>query len=155
MTPVSGQMAPTKKGERVANSEVRRKGRILVADDDQSTLKLLKIYLESSGYEVVRAVDGREALDLIQALEPDLAILDVLMPVMSGYEVCTILRDQPNTASMPLILLSALGEVTDEVQGLGFGADEYITKPVALPELGARVEALLRRAKQVPPAQPS
>ena len=139
----------------MANTEVRRKGRILVADDDQSILKLLSIYLESSGYEVIRAVDGREALGLIQALEPDLAILDVLMPVMSGYEVCTILRDQPNTAAMPLILLSALNEVTDKVQGLRFGADEYITKPVALPELGARVEALLRRAKQLQPVQPS
>ena len=129
----------------MANPEMPRKGRILIADDDRVISKLVATYFESHGYEVITAWNGREALGMVQALEPDLIILDVLMPVMTGLEVCASLRGEPKTATLPIVMLSALGEVNDKVLGLRLGADEYVAKPVALQELGARVEALLRR----------
>ena len=137
----------------MTSSETPRKGRILIADDDRTTSQLIGTYLESRGYEVIRAWNGREALGAVQANEPDLLILDVVMPGMTGLELAAVLRDQANTAALPIIMLSSRGEVSDKVQGLTAGADEYVLKPVALQELGARVEAMLRRARLSQPAQ--
>jgi DNA-binding response OmpR family regulator len=115
---------------------------ILVADDEEEIANLIAIHLEKEGYKVIKVFDGEEALKVIQTQSIDLAILDIMMPKMDGYEVTRQIREQHN---MPIIFLSAKTSDFDKVQGLVIGADDYMTKPFTPIELVARVNAQLRR----------
>lgn len=118
------------------------KQRILIADDDANIAELIALYLTKEGYETRKAGDGREALQLVQTFNPDLIILDIMMPEMDGYEVCREVRKESTT---PIIMLTAKGETFDKVLGLELGADDYMVKPFDTKELVARVKAVLRR----------
>jgi len=118
--------------------------RILIADDEADVLTLLDTRLTASGYEVLRASDGIAALARARKEEPVLAVLDVMMPGISGLEVCRTLKADPKTSQMPIILLSARSEEVDRVLGFEFGADDYVLKPFSPRELTLRIEALLR-----------
>ncbi|HAF16941.1 MAG: response regulator transcription factor [Thermacetogeniaceae bacterium] len=120
-------------------------GKILIADDEDRMRKLVGDFLKKQGYLVVEAADGREALEVFSS-EPDidLIILDVMMPVYDGWSVCREIR---KTSQVPIIMLTARGEESDELFGFDLGADEYISKPFSLKILAARVHALLRRTE--------
>jgi DNA-binding response OmpR family regulator len=118
---------------------------VLVADDDEDILALVCYRMEKAGYEVVRARDGEEALQLASDLLPALAILDVMMPKADGYEVTRRLREQETTSRMPIILLTARSQEADVQRGFEAGADDYIRKPFSPQELRARVQAILGR----------
>jgi two-component system phosphate regulon response regulator PhoB len=120
--------------------------RILVADDEPNQLELLTFNLVQADYEVIRAEDGQQALDMIEEHRPDLAIIDWMMPQMSGIDVCRTLRARSETKHLPIIILSARGEEGDRTLGLDIGADDYISKPFSPREMISRVRALLRRA---------
>lgn len=119
--------------------------KILVADDDQNQQILLFHTLRMEGFEVVQARDGHDALRLAHEVKPDLIILDVMMPGISGIDVCRLLRGEPDTAALPIIMLSGLNTVPEKVLGLQAGADDYVTKPIDLRELSVRVHAQIRR----------
>jgi DNA-binding response OmpR family regulator len=119
--------------------------RILVADDDSVLQRLLLHTLKLEGYEVLLANDGNAAWELATRERPDLVVLDVMMPGINGFELCQMLRQRPEMVTMPIIMLSGLSDVQEKVRGLKAGADEYLTKPIDLRELTARVEALLIR----------
>ncbi len=121
-----------------------RPARILLIDDEQAILTLLSYPLLQEGYEVVRAADGREALERFGESDFDLVVLDVMMPRLDGLEVCRRLR---TTSSVPIIMLTAKAEEIDKVLGLELGADDYITKPFSMREFRSRVRAILRRAE--------
>lgn len=120
--------------------------RILVADDEPNQLELLTFNLMQANYEVIRAEDGQQALDMIEEHRPDLVIIDWMMPQMSGIDVCRTLRARSETKHLPIIILSARGEEGDRTLGLDIGADDYISKPFSPREMISRVRALLRRA---------
>jgi two-component system, OmpR family, response regulator len=117
--------------------------RILVVEDDPNLLKTLAYNLGREGYEVATAADGEQALETARREKPDLIILDIMLPRMSGLEVCRILRRE---MTVPILMLTARAEETDKVIGLELGADDYMTKPFSIRELLARVHAILRRA---------
>lgn len=119
-------------------------GHILVVDDETNMRNLLRLYLNPEGFEVTEAKNGFEALDLIDKHPFDLIILDVMMPDLNGWEVCSKIRETKQT---PILMLTARSETKDKVQGLKLGADDYLVKPFEMDELSARVFALLRRAK--------
>uniref|UniRef100_A0A7C1JP18 Response regulator n=1 Tax=Caldilinea aerophila TaxID=133453 RepID=A0A7C1JP18_9CHLR len=119
--------------------------KILLADDDPMLQKLIANTLKLEHHEVVIAVNGQQALDLIRSEKPDLVILDIMMPVMNGFDVCAELRRHPETETLPVIMLSGLGQVQEKIMGLRAGADEYLTKPIDPRELLTRVEMLLER----------
>jgi DNA-binding response OmpR family regulator len=126
--------------------------RILVAEDDPKQAHLIRVYLEREGHSVLVTADGRAALDLARTRNPDLIVLDVMMPGVDGLDVCRILRTE---SSVPILLLTARSTEADMLLGLDLGADDYMTKPFSPPELAARVRALLRRAgKSVDPKAP-
>jgi len=116
--------------------------KILVVDDDTSIRRILEAHLKLVGYNVATAADGQEALDLFNAFQPDLVILDVMLPKLDGYEVCREIR---KTSDTPIIMLTAVADVSNRIQGLQLGADDYIVKPFSPSELAARVKAVLRR----------
>lgn len=118
---------------------------VLVADDDPDILDLVRYRLERSGYTVATAVDGNEAVRLAQELEPALAVLDVMMPCLNGFEVTRRLRENAVTARIPVILLTAKAQEADVQEGFAAGADDYIRKPFSPRELSARVQAVLGR----------
>lgn len=118
---------------------------ILIADDDEDILQLIAFRLERSGYTVVRARDGAEALQVARERVPDLAVLDVRMPKMDGYEVTRALRADEATARMPIILLTAKVQDGDVQRGFDAGADDYVRKPFSPQELRSRVQAILGR----------
>jgi DNA-binding response OmpR family regulator len=118
--------------------------KILAVDDEPLYLRLLKVNLEPEGYEVITASDGETALDLVTAKQPDLVILDVMMPKLDGITTCERIRQ---FSDVPIIILTARGEEQDRVRGLDVGADDYVVKPFSVTELVARVRAVLRRAK--------
>ena len=118
---------------------------VLVADDDPDVLDLVRYRLERSGYAVATAVDGAEAVRLAGVLSPALAVLDVMMPCLNGYEVTRRLRENPATAGIPVILLTAKAQEADVQEGFDAGADDYIRKPFSPRELSARVQAVLGR----------
>jgi DNA-binding response OmpR family regulator len=123
--------------------------RVLVVEDEQDIAGLIKHTLERSGDASVEVVGrGDEALRAIAGRPPDLVILDLNIPILSGDEVCRILRQRPETKQIPIIMLTARTSESDRVAGLDLGADDYVTKPFSLRELGARVRAVLRRRKQ-------
>jgi DNA-binding response OmpR family regulator len=123
--------------------------RILIVDDELSTLKLMGMALEREGYRIAAAQDASQALARIDAQVPELLILDVMLPGLSGLELCQQLRARRDTATLPIILLSAKGEVADRVAGLKAGADEYLVKPIEPVELLARVANLLERTRRL------
>jgi DNA-binding response OmpR family regulator len=118
---------------------------VLAADDDEDILALVTFRLERSGYAVLQARDGAEALELARERTPDLAVLDVMMPKIDGLELTRRLRAEERTSRMPIILLTARAQDTDVQQGFEAGADDYIRKPFSPRELKARVEAMLGR----------
>jgi len=118
---------------------------VLVADDDPDILALVRLRLERDGYEVLSAPDGETALDLALARTPDLALLDVMMPRLDGYEVTRRLRRHGPTTAIPIILLTARVQDPDVQRGTEAGADDYVTKPFSPQALGARVQAALGR----------
>src|SRR5215212_3633730 len=119
--------------------------RILVVDDSPINLKLVSAALVPAGYEIVTAQNGREALQRIEGIEPDLVILDVIMPELNGYEVCRRIRQRANLGHLPIMMLTANDTLEERINGLEAGADDYMSKPFEVPELQARVKALLRR----------
>jgi two-component system, OmpR family, alkaline phosphatase synthesis response regulator PhoP len=127
--------------------------RILVVEDEQDIGGLIKHALERDGYTRVELVGtGDAALKAVVDDPPDLIILDLNLPVLSGFEVCRILRSRPNTRHLPIIMVTARTNEVDRVSGLDLGADDYVTKPFSLRELAARVRAVLRRRQQAPAA---
>ena len=125
---------------------------ILVADDEKDIVELIAYNLEREGFAVRKAFDGSKAWEMVLAEKPDLVILDLMMPAMPGMEVCTRIRRQEATASLPIIMLTAKSDPVDRILGLEVGADDYITKPFHVRELIARVRAVLRRSERRPDA---
>lgn len=121
--------------------------KILVVDDEPNTLRLLGYALQSEGFEVITAQTGAQCLDQVADQEPDLVILDVMMPDMSGIETCQQIREMPGRSTLPIIMLSARAQTPDKVAGLRAGADEYVTKPFEIEEVVVRVERLLERTR--------
>jgi len=117
--------------------------RILAVDDDPNIRQLVTHILTAAGFQVETAADGREALNKLETIKADLAVLDIMMPRMDGWELCRLIR---KTWSFPLIMLSAKGQTVDKVRGLELGSDDYLVKPFEAPELLARIRALLRRS---------
>ena len=120
-------------------------GKILVADDDQNIAELLKLYLEKEGYTVVLAADGMEANEKFAAENPDIVLLDIMMPKLDGWQVCRDIRKKSNC---PIIMITAKGETFDKVLGLELGADDYIVKPFEAKEVVARIKATFRRLEK-------
>ena len=116
---------------------------VLIVEDDKNIQELLLLYLEKEGYAVTLADDGGQGLAKFRTIHPDLVLLDVMMPVMDGWDVCKAIRAESNT---PVIMLTAKSELDDKVHGLKAGADDYVTKPFEMKELLARIEAVLRRS---------
>ena len=119
---------------------------VLIVEDDHNIAELLQMYLEKEGYAVTVAGDGGQGLAAFRNIQPDLVLLDVMMPVMDGWAVCKAIRGESQT---PVIMLTAKGETDDKVSGLKAGADDYITKPFEMKEVLARIEAVLRRSNGV------
>ncbi|MGE5553770.1 MAG: response regulator transcription factor [Betaproteobacteria bacterium] len=120
-------------------------GRILVVDDEPQIRRVVAAYLEREGYQVALAADGAEALTKARQLHPDLIVLDLMLPTLSGEAVCRELR---RTSDVPIIMLTAKGSEEERVAGLNLGADDYLVKPFSVKELAARVKALLRRSRR-------
>ena len=116
--------------------------KILVVDDDPNISDLLKVYFENEGYDVKTACDGMEGLSYFKIFEPDLVLLDIMLPKKDGWQVCREIREM---SSKPVIMITAKGEVFDKVLGLELGADDFVVKPFDMKELSARVKAVLRR----------
>ena len=125
---------------------------ILVVDDEPTILEVVELYLRREGYEILTAADGQTALDLFEQRRPDLIVLDLMLPGMSGFDVTRRLQA---LGGVPLIMLTARGEETDRVVGLELGADDYVTKPFSPRELVARVKAVLRRTSAVAAPTPA
>ncbi len=130
-----------------------RKKRILVVDDERDLVDLISMNLQRHGYEVFTANDGKMGLELARKQGPDLILLDLMMPGLTGQEVATRLKGDPQTATLPILMLTARGEETDIIVGLSLGADDYVTKPFSMKVLMARVAAVLRRKVGVDSAQ--
>jgi two-component system, OmpR family, phosphate regulon response regulator PhoB len=120
---------------------------ILVVEDEDALATLLHYNLEKEGYEIGVASDGEEALVQVDERQPDLLVLDWMLPKVSGIEVCRRLRSRAETRNLPIIMLTARGEESDRVRGLDTGADDYLSKPFSMSELSARIRAVLRRIR--------
>jgi len=129
--------------------------RVLIVEDEPDIRELVVHHLKREGYQVSVAASGEEALRQVQAFPPDLVLLDLMMPAMNGLEVCRRLRQDPVTASLPIVMLTAKGDEVDRVLGLELGADDYVVKPFSPKELLARVRAVLRRSLPAPGASPT
>src|SRR2546425_6549837 len=125
-------------------AESHGSGTILVVDDDQRNVRLMESILRGSGYRVAKAYDGEEALSLVEQEPPDLLLLDVMMPKMSGFELCQRLKGRYETRLLPIILVTALNALEDKVQALEYGADDFLSKPINKVELLAKVRSVLR-----------
>jgi two-component system phosphate regulon response regulator PhoB len=131
-----------------------RRKRILVVDDERDLVELICMNLQRNGYDTVAAHDGPTGLEIARKQKPDLVVLDVMMPGLSGREVAVTLKGDPDTAAIPVMMLTAKAEETDIIVGLTMGADDYVTKPFSMKVLVARVAAVLRRKAAMEPAQP-
>jgi two-component system phosphate regulon response regulator PhoB len=120
---------------------------ILVVEDEDALSTLLSYNLEKEGYKVCVAADGEDGLMQVDEAQPDLIVLDWMLPKVSGIEVCRRLRSRPETRNIPIIMLTARGEESDRIRGLDTGADDYVTKPFSMTELTARIRAVLRRIR--------
>ena len=120
---------------------------ILAVEDEDALSTLLSYNLEKEGYKVAVAADGEEALLMVDERQPDLIVLDWMLPKVSGIEVCRRLRNRAETRNIPIIMVTARGEESDRIRGLDTGADDYITKPFSMTELTARIRAVLRRIR--------
>ena len=118
-------------------------GKILVVDDDKNICELLRLYIEKDGFQVVIANDGKRALEMFRTEQPDLIMLDIMLPELDGWQVCREIRKE---SQCPIIMLTAKGEVFDKVLGLELGADDYVVKPFDAKEVVARIKAVLRRS---------
>ena len=127
-----------------------QKEKILVVDDEKNICEILRMYLEKEGYSVVMAHTGLDAVNMFNAENPDLVLLDIMLPQLDGWQVCREIR---KTSEKPIIMLTAKDEVFDKVLGLELGADDYMTKPFDTKELVARIKAVLRRTTQVKEAE--
>jgi CheY-like chemotaxis protein/DNA-binding CsgD family transcriptional regulator len=125
------------------------KGNVMIVDDTPDNLALLSDTLSEFGYRVLVATDGQSALEQIEYLKPDIILLDVLMPGLSGFETCSKLKTNPKTANIPVLFMTALSELDDLLRGFGEGAVDYLVKPIRPPEVVARVEAQLTQARNV------
>ena len=121
--------------------------KVLVVDDEKDITALVAYHLEREGFRVLQAHDGFQALDLVKRERPHLLILDLMLPQMSGLDVCRRLRKEPDTVRLPILMLTAKAEESDKVLGLELGGDDYLTKPFGPRELVARVKALIRRSE--------
>lgn len=128
--------------------------KILIVDDDPELLRLIAYPLHQAGYKTLGATDGAQALEKVRSERPDLMILDIMLPGPDGIEVCKQLRGNPETVTLPIIMLSALTDVDDKIKGLEAGADEYLTKPISPKEIVVRVRALLERTARLRQVQP-
>ncbi|MCX4850825.1 response regulator transcription factor [Streptomyces sp. NBC_00893] len=131
------------------NPEAPARGRVLVVDDDPTVAEVVTEYLTRAGYEVARAADGPAALEQYTARRPDLAVLDLMLPGMDGFEVCRRMRAH---GPVPVVMLTARGDEDDRILGLETGADDYVTKPFSPRELVLRVDSVLRRAAAATPS---
>jgi len=120
---------------------------VLVVEDEEALSMLLQYNLEKEGYNVVATADGEEAAMLVREMEPDLVLLDWMLPSLSGIELCRRLRSRSETRNLPIVMITARGEEADRIRGLDTGADDYITKPFSTTELMARIRAVLRRIR--------
>ena len=118
--------------------------RVLIADDNEQNRELLDAYLADEGYEILMANDGQETMDVVDASQPDLILLDIMMPRMSGYEVCEQLKSDPNRQGIPVLMVTALNEMGDIEKAVKAGCDDFLTKTVNQLELKTRVRSLLR-----------
>jgi two-component system alkaline phosphatase synthesis response regulator PhoP len=128
--------------------------KILIVEDEQDILQLVRHYLEKEGFRAVTAMTGLEALKKAKEDTPDLVVLDLMLPEMDGLEVCKRLRSVPDTAMLPILMLTAKAEESDMIVGLELGADDYVTKPFSPKALVARVKALLRRVDRAASTEP-
>lgn len=129
-----------------------RRKKILIVDDERDLVELIGLNLQRNGYEVVTAHDGSTGLELARRQHPDLIVLDVMMPGLSGRDVTLALKGDPDTSNIPILMLTAKTEETDIIVGLSMGADDYVTKPFSMKVLMARVAAMLRRKSSAEPA---
>ena len=127
--------------------------RVLVVEDEADIRETLEYNLQSAGYDILTAADGREALRLARERHPDLILLDLMLPDISGTEVCRTLKERPETASIAIVMVTAKTEEIDRVIGFELGADDYVTKPFSVRELLLRVRAVLRRGTDEPSAE--
>ena len=121
--------------------------KILVVDDEKDIVDLISWNLEKEGFSASKAYDGETALSLVKTQKPDLMILDLMLPKLNGLDVCRAVRHNPETAGLPIIMLTAKSDEVDKIIGLEVGADDYVTKPFSVKELIARVRSILRRLK--------
>jgi two-component system alkaline phosphatase synthesis response regulator PhoP len=126
------------------NKDADKLPTILVVDDDQQNLELVQAYLEDIECQTVAARDGIEALELVAAAKPDLILLDVMMPKMSGFEVCRRLKEDPDTSTIPVIMVTALNEFGDIERGIDSGTDDFVSKPINKLELLTRIRTMLK-----------
>ncbi|MET0253506.1 MAG: response regulator transcription factor [Terrimicrobiaceae bacterium] len=126
---------------------------VLVVEDETDVVDLLRYNLTKSGFSVLIAVDGLKGLEIARRDRPDIIVLDLMLPGMDGYAVCRELRKQPDTEALPILMLTARGELSERVHGLEIGADDYVTKPFSPRELVLRIHALLRRSRSKAPSE--
>jgi len=124
------------------------KGKILIVEDDRDIVEMVEYNLREEGYATVSALNGEDGVRLAGSEQPDLIILDIMLPVIDGFEVCRTLKSDDKTSQIPIIILSAKSQETDKVVGLELGADDYVTKPFSPRELIARIRAILRRGAE-------
>ncbi|KQC09599.1 MAG: XRE family transcriptional regulator [Smithella sp. SDB] len=122
--------------------------KILIVDDEKDIVDLISYNLEKDGFSTIKAYDGESSLQIIKTQKPDLMILDLMLPKLSGLDVCRAIRRSPETAGLPIIMLTAKSDEVDKVTGLEVGADDYVTKPFSVKELTARVRSIFRRLKE-------
>ena len=124
------------------------KSKILIIEDDRDIVEMLEYNLQEEGYKTISALNGEKGIALAEKERPDLVILDIMLPVMDGFEVCRTLKNNNRVAHIPIIILSAKSQETDKIVGLELGADDYVTKPFSPRELIARTRAILRRGRE-------
>lgn len=124
------------------------KGKILIVEDDRDIVEMVEYNLQEEGYVTISALNGEDGINLARREQPDLIILDIMLPVIDGFEVCRTLKSDDKTSHIPIIILSAKSQETDKVVGLELGADDYVTKPFSPRELIARIRAIMRRGAE-------
>ena len=135
---------PTPAAAPITSTDTNRRSRVLIADDNEPNRELLEVYLAEIDCEIATAVDGRDTLDKVVAFRPDIILLDVMMPKLSGFEVCQQLKGDPATSPIMILMVTALGELGDIERAVEAGTDDFLSKPVNKAELVKRVENMLK-----------